>query len=335
MKKSYESKNGITLIALVITIIILIILAGISISVMFGENGLIEKAKQGATNYREEADKEELVLMWQSYQIDSMGTEQSFIEYLISKGYDVEQSESNSKAGTVVIGTKKYTFDTTSGSLSIEYDGTSSSTSGGTLYVSTINLSERSKIIGLSTATINISSVESSRTGVEPTDSSVTWSTSDASKVRIDSQTDSSVTITGLASTDGGTVAITATANDGSGVTAICNVEVFSGTIITSVEQFKALCASTITSGSYKLAVDLDLDGHTSKGFGGNNDTQKFSGTFDGGGHTIENWNITYEDSGHCGFIPYCWDATLKNLTLKNINLIGIYDSYTAFLARW
>ena len=47
-----RKNNGITLMALVITIIILIILAGISISLLMGEDGLITKAKQGAQNYQ-------------------------------------------------------------------------------------------------------------------------------------------------------------------------------------------------------------------------------------------------------------------------------------------
>ena len=47
-----RNNKGITLIALVITIIVLIILAGISISILMGEDGLITKAKQGAQNYQ-------------------------------------------------------------------------------------------------------------------------------------------------------------------------------------------------------------------------------------------------------------------------------------------
>ena len=46
MKKNFEKKNrGITLIALVITIIILLILAGISISALTG-SGLFSKAQE-------------------------------------------------------------------------------------------------------------------------------------------------------------------------------------------------------------------------------------------------------------------------------------------------
>lgn len=46
MKKINENNKGITLISLVVTIIVLIILAGISISLVFGERGIITKAKE-------------------------------------------------------------------------------------------------------------------------------------------------------------------------------------------------------------------------------------------------------------------------------------------------
>ena len=38
--------NGITLIALVVTLVVLLILAGITISTVFSENGLIQKVQQ-------------------------------------------------------------------------------------------------------------------------------------------------------------------------------------------------------------------------------------------------------------------------------------------------
>ena len=45
MKKFKKQVKGITLIALVVTIIVLLILAGISINFVFGENGLIGRAQ--------------------------------------------------------------------------------------------------------------------------------------------------------------------------------------------------------------------------------------------------------------------------------------------------
>ena len=48
-KRNNKKSNGITLIALVITIIVLLILAGISISMLTGENGLLTKTDDART----------------------------------------------------------------------------------------------------------------------------------------------------------------------------------------------------------------------------------------------------------------------------------------------
>ena len=55
-------EKGITLIALVVTIIILLILAGIAINLALGENGLITKSKLAKEEYDKEALKEEIML---------------------------------------------------------------------------------------------------------------------------------------------------------------------------------------------------------------------------------------------------------------------------------
>lgn len=56
--KEQEKENGITIIALVVTIVVLIILAGISISTLMGENGIIEYAKRAAKETEESAKRE-------------------------------------------------------------------------------------------------------------------------------------------------------------------------------------------------------------------------------------------------------------------------------------
>lgn len=48
-----KNEKGITLLALVVSVVVLIILAGISIGALFGENGIIEKSRQ-ARNRTEE-----------------------------------------------------------------------------------------------------------------------------------------------------------------------------------------------------------------------------------------------------------------------------------------
>lgn len=57
-----KNKKGITLIALVITIVILIILATITINFLFGENGLIQRAEQSREIYTEGEEKETISL---------------------------------------------------------------------------------------------------------------------------------------------------------------------------------------------------------------------------------------------------------------------------------
>lgn len=44
----FKKENGITLVALVVTIVVLLILAGVSISLVLGQNGLVNRAKDAA-----------------------------------------------------------------------------------------------------------------------------------------------------------------------------------------------------------------------------------------------------------------------------------------------
>lgn len=57
-----KGQKGITLVALVITIIVLIILAGVSIALVLGDDGIVNKAKSGAQNYALAANEETEVL---------------------------------------------------------------------------------------------------------------------------------------------------------------------------------------------------------------------------------------------------------------------------------
>ncbi len=68
LKKSNAS--GITLIALVVTIIILIILATVSINVVFGEGGLIKRAEQASELAKESTAREKLNLKLEEFKFD-------------------------------------------------------------------------------------------------------------------------------------------------------------------------------------------------------------------------------------------------------------------------
>ncbi len=61
MRNSSKTK-GITLIALVITIIVLLLLAGVTIATITGEDGILSKAEKAATKHKTEDYKEALMM---------------------------------------------------------------------------------------------------------------------------------------------------------------------------------------------------------------------------------------------------------------------------------
>ena len=74
-KKAKKSFNkGITLVALVVTIIILIILAGVSINLVLGENGIITMAKRAKEDMEKAAQDEQIALDNLLSQIDETAT---------------------------------------------------------------------------------------------------------------------------------------------------------------------------------------------------------------------------------------------------------------------
>ena len=80
-----RKQKGITLIALVVTVIVLIILAGISISIILGENGLVAKAKRAALQTEEANANDEMSMYMASLRIDKdAGSGQRLAEYLSS-----------------------------------------------------------------------------------------------------------------------------------------------------------------------------------------------------------------------------------------------------------
>ena len=58
-RRNYSNQTGITLIALVVTIVVLLILAGVSLNAIFSENGIIKRAKD-AQNKMDQATQNDL-----------------------------------------------------------------------------------------------------------------------------------------------------------------------------------------------------------------------------------------------------------------------------------
>ena len=66
MKEQRREEKGITLVALVVTIIVLIILAGVTLNIVLDNDGIINKAKQATEDYENsQKEEEELFLnLW-------------------------------------------------------------------------------------------------------------------------------------------------------------------------------------------------------------------------------------------------------------------------------
>ena len=68
-----KEENAITLVALIVTIIILLVLAGIAISTLGGENGLFARVKQTKKAHIQAEMQEQLTLALNGLQIDKNG----------------------------------------------------------------------------------------------------------------------------------------------------------------------------------------------------------------------------------------------------------------------
>ena len=93
MRKNLKNQKGITLIALVVTIIILLILAGISIATLTGENGLLNKANVAKEESKKAEYKEELELIGQELQIEQKTKNITDKEYMDKYAEKIRNNE--------------------------------------------------------------------------------------------------------------------------------------------------------------------------------------------------------------------------------------------------
>lgn len=70
VKTKFKREEGITLIALVITIIVLLILAGVTIATLTGENGILTKATEAQKNTGISTEKEEIAVAYNGARIE-------------------------------------------------------------------------------------------------------------------------------------------------------------------------------------------------------------------------------------------------------------------------
>ena len=129
MKQKLKRSKGITLISLVVTIIVLIILAGISLYLVLGDNGITEKAKEAKTVTSVATAQENLELLKSKILLDKFEiTLDYYLEELdkVKEEYQVDDIEriDDKTAEIIVDGKYKFTItDEGNGNLKTDYKG--------------------------------------------------------------------------------------------------------------------------------------------------------------------------------------------------------------------
>ena len=98
--KTKEMK-GITLVALVVTIVVLLILAGVSINAVLGDNGIIKQSKLATEETSEKVAREEIKRIVTEYELTSRS--QTLEEFLKTKIPDRIDSVINNGDGTLTV----------------------------------------------------------------------------------------------------------------------------------------------------------------------------------------------------------------------------------------
>lgn len=120
MKKRVKQANGITLVALVVTIIVLIILAGVSISLILGNNGIITKAKEAGKETKEKSAIEKVELMLADYMPEKQMETKTLEEYLNEQKEKGQLEEvTNNNDGTITVEIDGYEITIKEDSLTI------------------------------------------------------------------------------------------------------------------------------------------------------------------------------------------------------------------------
>ena len=107
-KQKLKESKGITLIALVITIIVLLILAGVTIATLTGDNGILTKAQDAKTQTEQAKEDENLkIAIAGSYGTDGKLNLKDLKDNLENQGIDYDKNNTGFPLEVIVNGEKK------------------------------------------------------------------------------------------------------------------------------------------------------------------------------------------------------------------------------------
>lgn len=317
-----KESRGITLVVLVVTIIILLILSGITIMELTGENGLIMRAKEAKQKETESAIKETVQLMLSEYQIEKTNNEEiNLTEYLNEqKDKGILDDVTDNKDGIIYVMIKGYTVKINESELEIIEISNLEMNLIGTYEIKSYNGNTLKILIKITNKNGEIDKIQC------PDGNILQCNGKDI--VGIDYEVIDGEIYNFIVSSNG--------ANN------VCKIQTKGMTKNNSVEMrdladFKEF--QTLVNAGYNfenkcinLKNDLDLSSICYKVDGTvtndvswtpiGNEVNQFNGTFDGEGHKINNLYINSNED-YKALFGKALNATIKNIILNNEEITG------------
>ena len=132
-KQKLKESKGITLIALVITIIVLLILAGVTIATLTGDNGILGKANDAKTQTEQAKEDENLkIAIAGSYGTDGKLNLKDLKDNLENQGIDYDKNNTGFPLEVIVNGEKKK-IDA-NGNVTVKLESVADSKTKGTVF---------------------------------------------------------------------------------------------------------------------------------------------------------------------------------------------------------
>ena len=131
MKENMKSIKGLTILALVITIIVLLILVGVAINLSLGENGIFTRAQSATEKYKVSQIIEQMEIIKSEIAIDENGKQDidKFWNGIVTEGIITNKNDvlNNQDGSFTIITNDGYIFDITQEgegeNIEIQYSG--------------------------------------------------------------------------------------------------------------------------------------------------------------------------------------------------------------------
>ena len=314
MKKIIEKNSkGITLVALIITIIILLILVGITIS-QLTENGLLKKSKLAVEETKKAQVQETIQLVVDNIIIDYIRYE----KYLTNTILKEEIEKNNSIEGIIINDDLTGSYNGYEYYIDENYKVHIKDINDNTI-LSKIQVKEEKRIINVVVTDfkegiqrIQIVNPSGEIIGIQELDG---------------------IAITGklenCIANQSGDYKVNVILNNGNIEEEIINVKKIKISNKAELENFRDMVNNGITfeGDIVELVSDIDIEGNESNrnwtSIGGSGTEKYFSGTFEGNNHKILNmYNTVIIDKSKGGFFGYIKNGVIRNLGIESGNII-------------